>query len=60
MRTVQPTSLTTEELLKHADMMLLRGALPMEWQREILRRFERMLDTDGNTTASDPRQLNLF
>ena len=60
MRTVQPTSLTTEELIKHADLMLLRGELPADWQKEILARLEKLLYTDGNTTAHDPRQLSLF
>ena len=61
MRTVQPSSLTTEELVKHADLMLLRGALPADWQKEILHRLEQIIDGVGtNPTKHDPRQLNLF
>jgi hypothetical protein len=59
MRSVQPTSLTTEELIKHADLMLLRGELPEEWQKEILSRLEKLI-YGGSTVAHDPRQLSLF
>lgn len=59
MRTVQPASLTTDELVKHADLMLLRGALPADWQREILHRLEKLIH-GGDTLAHDPRQLSLF
>ncbi len=59
MRSVQPRSLTTDELVKHADMMLMRGGLPEEWQREILIRLESLIDGTA-IKAHDPRQLNLF
>ena len=59
MRTVQPSSLTTDELVRHADMMLLRGELPADWQREILLRLEKLI-YGGDTLAHDPRQLSLF
>lgn len=60
MRTIQPASLTTEELVKHADLLLTQGELPEEWQKEILHRLEKMLYSDGNTIEQDPRQLPLF
>jgi hypothetical protein len=60
MRTVQPRSLTTEELIKHADLLLTQGVLPEEWQKEILHRLEKLLYSDGNTIAQDPNQLSLF
>ncbi len=59
MRSVQPSSLTTEELINYGDAMLLNGGLPEEWQREILHRLEKMI-YGGDTLARDPRQLNLF
>lgn len=40
---IQPTSLTNEELIRHADMMLMHGALPDEWQEEILKRLEQLV-----------------
>lgn len=40
-------------------MMLMRGGLPEEWQREILIRLESLIDGTA-IKAHDPRQLNLF
>ena len=60
MQSVQPTSLTTEELITHADLMLLRGGLPADWQKEILARLERIIFEGEHTIKSDPRQLSLF
>lgn len=60
MRTIQPASLTTEELVKHADLLMMQGELPEEWQKEILHRLEKMLYSDGNTIAQDPDQPSLF
>jgi hypothetical protein len=59
MRSVQPASLTTEELVHQADIMLLRGELPTDWQREILLRLEKIV-YGGDTLAHDPNQLSLF
>lgn len=59
MRNVQPASLTTNELIAQADMMLLRGELPTDWQREILLRLEKLIH-GGDTLAHDPNQLSLF
>lgn len=60
MRSVQPSSLTTEELIKHADLMLIRGGLPEDWQKEILARLERLIFEGDHTLKHDPRQLSLF
>lgn len=59
MRAIQPSRLTTEELIRHADQMLLSGALPDEWQKEILTRLEKMI-YGGDTLKFDQRQLSLF
>lgn len=59
MRNVQPASLTTEELVKEADLMMLDGSLPLAWQEEILARLEKLIH-GGDTLAHDPRQLTLF
>lgn len=64
MRTVQPSSLTTEELVKYAELQLQRPdprTLTMEWQRELVRRLDNLISGTGTNTAKhDPRQLNLF
>ena len=59
MRAIQPSRLTTEELIRHADQQLLSGALPDDWQKEILNRLEKMLYS-GDPLTTDPRQLSLF
>lgn len=60
MRTIQPASLTTEELVRHADLTMRNGGeLPLEWQDELLKRLEKMI-YEGDTLAHDPRQLSLF
>jgi Ni,Fe-hydrogenase III small subunit len=43
MHGVQPTSLTTEELIRYADLLLIEGNLTHEWQEEILKRLEQLV-----------------
>lgn len=58
---VQSGSLTTKELVQHADLALLQGkSLPIEWQKELVRRLDRELNEPGYTPTKDPRQLSLF
>jgi hypothetical protein len=51
MSTIQPSSLTNDELLRHAeDMLITTGldksplGLPPKWQVEIIVRLRRLLD----------------
>lgn len=44
MLALQPHSLTDDELLRMASMEILSESLPRNWQVEILRRFEKLLD----------------
>lgn len=58
---VQSGSLTTKELIQHADLALLQGkSLPIEWQKELVRRLDREVNEHGYTPYRDPRQLPLF
>jgi hypothetical protein len=49
MHGVQPTSLTTEELIKYADLMLVKGTLPIDWQEEVLKRLEQLVYPADNS-----------
>lgn len=43
MHSVQPASLTTEELIRYADLLILEGNLTAEWQEELLKRLEQLV-----------------
>jgi Ni,Fe-hydrogenase III small subunit len=45
---IQPTSLTNEELIRHADLLLMQGMLPNDWQEEILKRLEQLVYPSTN------------
>jgi len=64
MYSVQPQSLTDDELLRQARIMVtssLGNGLSIPWQMEILRRLEIKRDADAQKKApTDPRQLTLF
>jgi hypothetical protein len=48
MSTIQPSSLTNDELLRHAEHLMFTDAdvkgLPTQWQITILTRFRNLLD----------------
>lgn len=61
MHTVQPASLTTKELLQHADFALLQGtSLPVDWQKELVYRLDCAVSDTGHTPSFNPQQLSLF
>jgi hypothetical protein len=43
MFSVQPSQLTDRELARYADDLLAAGKLPVEWQEELLKRFENLI-----------------
>jgi hypothetical protein len=44
MFSVHPSNLSDKELVRYADMMLAEGKLPVEWQEEIIKRLEDLLN----------------
>jgi len=42
---IQPTSLTDDELLRTCQNVLSGETLPLMYQKELVRRFERLLNT---------------
>jgi hypothetical protein len=44
MQYIQPTSLTDEELFRTCLQILIMGELPKNYQEELLKRFEKLLD----------------
>lgn len=44
MFSVQPSKLTDKELVRYADIMLADGKLPVEWQEEIIKRLEDLVN----------------
>jgi hypothetical protein len=44
MFSVQPSKLTDKELVRYADSMLAEGKLPVEWQEEIIKRLEDLVN----------------
>jgi len=42
---IQPTSLTDDELLRMCQNVLSGETLPLMYQKELVRRFERLLNT---------------
>lgn len=60
MRNVQPTSLTTKELLNYAETTFAKGQqLPLSWQRELVERLSNQYKYHG-LKLEDPRQMSLF
>lgn len=41
---VQFTQLTDKELVRYADIMLSEGKLPVDWQEEIIKRLETLVN----------------
>lgn len=62
MHSIQPQSLTTSELLRHAHNQLgASTGLPLAWQMELVRRLEQSADeNDARGAVVDPQQLSLF
>jgi hypothetical protein len=44
MSSIQPSSLTDEELVRYAYNMTLTGTLPTSWVMELIKRLETQLD----------------
>ena len=44
MQYIQPTSLTDEEQFRTCLQILIMGELPKNYQEELLKRFEKLLD----------------
>lgn len=44
MFSVHPSKLTDKELVRYADMMLAEGKLPTDWQEEIIKRLEDLVN----------------
>lgn len=44
MFSVHPSNLNDKELVRYADMLLAEGKLPVEWQEEIIKRLEDLLN----------------
>jgi hypothetical protein len=44
MFSVQPNFLNDKELVRYADMLLAEGKLPVEWQEEIIKRLEDLVN----------------
>ncbi len=60
MQSVQPTSLTTKELVQYADALLIKGQeLPVSWQRELVERLGNQYKYH-DLKLEDPRQMSLF
>jgi hypothetical protein len=46
MFSVSPSHLTDKELVRYADQLLAEGKLSTEWQEEIIKRLELLLQTE--------------
>jgi len=60
MQDIQPRNLTNAELIKYGAMLIdSHQNLPVDWQRELLRRFM-ALSPEDTFPPKDPKQLELF
>jgi hypothetical protein len=44
MFSIHPSKLTDKELVRYADIMLSEGKLPVDWQEEIIKRLETLVN----------------
>ena len=59
MQTLQPRTLTNNELINHCAVILDTEDLPLAYQHELLRRFTALAPSD-EFPPSDDKQLDLF
>ena len=60
MQGIQPRNLTNAELISYGAMFIdSHQSMPVEWQRELLRRFK-ALHPEDKFPPKDPAQLELF
>ena len=59
MQTIQPRTLSNNELIRHCAMILDTEDLPLAYQHELLRRFTALAPLD-EFPPRDEKQLELF
>lgn len=62
MSSIQPRVLSNTDLLRTARILFtFKDGLPIDWQVELMSRFEKVVDELPETQPEkDPRQLELF
>jgi len=60
MQGIQPRSLSNSELIIYSDMLVnAPDGMPLEWQKELLRRYTELAPTETHLYPQDG-QLDLF